>query len=114
MMQFAQQFPEFRILSQPATKLSWPHFIEVFSLKEELQREFYITLAAFERWGRGKLRKEIDGMRYERTAISTKPDELIKQELTQLRDDNVISIRYCHYFGCYCWYCDTIFNEPQE
>lgn len=91
MMQFAQQFPEFRIVSRVATKLSWSHFIEVLSLKDELQREFYITLAASERWGRDKLRKEIDGMLYERTAISTKPDELIKQELTQLRDDNVMS-----------------------
>ena len=50
-----------------------------------------LTLAASERWGRDKLRKEIDGMLYERTAISGKPDELIKQELSQLRDDKVLS-----------------------
>ena len=91
MMQFAQQFPEFRIVSQVAAQLSWSHFIEVLSLKDELQREFYITLAASERWGRDRLRKEIDGMLYERTAIATKPDELIKKELSTLRDDNVMS-----------------------
>ena len=91
MMQFAQQFPEFRIVSQVAAQLSWSHFIEGLSLKDELQREFYITLAASERWGRDRLRKEIDGMLYERTAIATKPDELIKKELSTLRDDNVMS-----------------------
>lgn len=80
-----------QIVSQPVTQLLWSHFIEVLSLKDELQREFYITLAASERWGGDKLRKEIDGMLYERTAIATKPEELIKQELPQLRDDNVMS-----------------------
>ena len=91
MMKFAKLFPDEQIVAQLAQKLFWSHFVEVMPLKDELQREFYITLAATERWGRDKLRKEIDGMLYERTAISSKPDELIKQELTQLRDDDVIS-----------------------
>ncbi len=34
---------------------------------------------------------EIDGMLFERTAIAQKPDELIKQELAELRDDNKLS-----------------------
>ena len=37
------------------------------------------------------LQKEIDGMLYERTAISGKPDEFIKEELSTLRKDNVMS-----------------------
>lgn len=48
-------------------------------------------MAASERWSRDHLRKEIDGMLFERTAISGKPDELIKKELSTLRDDNVLS-----------------------
>ncbi len=65
--------------------------MEVIPLKDDLQREFYLTLAASEKWGRNQLRKEIDGMLYERTAIATKPDELIKQELTELRENNVLT-----------------------
>lgn len=38
-----------------------------------------------------KLRKEIDSLLYEHTAIATKPDELVKRELAELRDDNVMS-----------------------
>ena len=65
--------------------------MEVIPLKNDLQREFYLTLAASEKWGRNQLRKEIDGMLYERTAIATKPDELIKQELSELRENNVLT-----------------------
>ena len=41
-----------QIVAQVATKLSWSHFIEVLPLKEPLQREFYLTIAATERWSR--------------------------------------------------------------
>ena len=91
MMQFAQQIKEEKIVSQLATKLSWSHFIEVLSLKDELQKEFYLTLAANELWGRNRLRKEIDGMLYERTALSSKPEEVVKQELSNVIDNKVVS-----------------------
>ena len=91
MMQFARLMPDSRIVSQLATKLSWSHFVEVLPLKEPLQREFYLTMAATERWGRNMLREKIDGMLFERTAISTKPEELIKSELANLRDNDVMT-----------------------
>ena len=91
MMQFATLFPEEQIVARLARQLFWSHFIEVLPLKDSLQREFYITMAASGRWGRDRLRKEIDGMLFERTAISSKPEELIKKELSSLRDDNVMS-----------------------
>ena len=34
MMQFAQEFPDFEIVSQIATKLFWSHFVEVLPLKD--------------------------------------------------------------------------------
>lgn len=70
MMQFAQEFPDQQIVSQAATQLTWSHFVEVLPLKDDLQREFYITLAASERWGRNRLRKEIYGMLFERPPYS--------------------------------------------
>ena len=91
MMQFAALFPQEQIVSQAATQLTWSHFMEVLPLKNDIAREFYITLAASERWGRNRLRKEIDGMLFERTAIATKPDELIKKDLSTLRDNDVMS-----------------------
>jgi len=91
MMQFAQEFPDEQIVATVSRQLSWSHFVELLPLKESLQREFYLTLAASEKWKVRQLRKEIDGMLFERTAIASKPDELIKKELSTLRDDNVMS-----------------------
>ena len=91
MMQFAQTFPDFQILSTVLSKLSWSHFLTVMTLKDDLQREFYLTMAASERWSVRTLQNKIDGMLYERTAISGKPDEFIKKELSTLRNENVMS-----------------------
>jgi predicted nuclease of restriction endonuclease-like (RecB) superfamily len=91
MMQFAQMFPDIQIVSTVLSKLSWSHFLIVMPLKDELQREFYLTMAATERWSVRQLQKEIDNMLFERTAIATKPDELIKKELSTLRDNDVMS-----------------------
>jgi len=41
-----------------------------------------------ERWSVRTLRKKIQGMLYERTAISRKPEELARQELVALQDDD--------------------------
>ncbi|MBO5553750.1 MAG: DUF1016 family protein, partial [Paludibacteraceae bacterium] len=91
MMQFAQQFPDFQIVSPLVSKLSWTHFLIVMPIKDSLQREFYLTMAATERWSKRTLQAKIDGMLYERTAIATKPEELIKQELADLRDNETLS-----------------------
>ena len=91
MMQFATLFPEKQIVATLSRQLSWSHFVDVIPLNDDLQREFYLTLAASGRWSVRRLRKEIDGMLFERTAISGKPEEFIKKELSTLRDDNVMS-----------------------
>ena len=52
MMQFAQLFPDFQIVSTLLSKLSWSHFLIVMPLKDDVAREFYITMAANERWSR--------------------------------------------------------------
>lgn len=91
MIQFTVLFPDFQIVSQAATKLSWSHFIELLSLKEALKREFYLTMALSESWGRDTLRNKIEGMLYERTLISRKPNELIKSELANMRKGKSIS-----------------------
>ncbi len=91
MMQFARLFPEEQIVTTLSRQLWWSHFVEVLPLNNELQREFYLTFASKEHWGVRRLRKEIDGLLYERTAIATKPAELIKQELANLRDNDTIT-----------------------
>ena len=91
MMQFAEMFPDLRILTPLVTKLAWTHFLVVMPIKDPLAREFYLTMAAAERWSKRMLESKIDGMLYERTAIATKPEELIRTELADLRDNEVMT-----------------------
>ena len=91
MMQFAELFPDFQIVAPLARQLSWSHFIELLSIKNDLGREFYLTMAASENWSIRTLRNKIDSMLYERTAISSKPEEVIKTELANLRDNEILS-----------------------
>lgn len=80
-----------KIVAPLVRQLSWSHFLIVMPMKDELKREFYLTMAASERWSKRTLQSKIDSMLYERTAISGKPDALVRQELSQLREGNVLS-----------------------
>ena len=64
MMQFAQTFPDFQIVAPLARKLSWSHFLVVMPIKDELQREFYLTMAANEMWSVRTLQAKIDDLDY--------------------------------------------------
>ncbi len=91
MMQFARLFTDEKIVATLSRQLWWSHFVEVLPLNDALQREFYLTFASNEHWSIRRLRKEIDGMLYERTAITTKPDDLIKHELANMRENDIIT-----------------------
>jgi predicted nuclease of restriction endonuclease-like (RecB) superfamily len=91
MMQFADIFPDEQIVASLIRQLSWTHIIALIPLKEPLQREFYAEMCRIEKWSVKTLRKKIDSMLYERTAISKKPKQLIKQEIKELRDEDRIT-----------------------
>ncbi len=69
-------------------QLSWSHFVAILPLKDDLQRDFYAEMCRIERWSVRTLRKKIDGMLYERTTISKKPEKLIEKDLAALRDED--------------------------
>jgi predicted nuclease of restriction endonuclease-like (RecB) superfamily len=73
------------IVSTLSRQLSWSHFKQLIYLKDPLQRDFYAEMCRIEGWSVRALRQKIDGMLYERTALSKKPDKLIRQELDALR-----------------------------
>ena len=88
MVRFAEVFPEGKIVSTLSRQLSWSHFVEIIPLKGDIQRDFYAEMCRIERWSVRTLRKKIDGMLYERTAISKKPEELVKKDLSALREED--------------------------
>lgn len=91
MVAFAQEFPDRAIVATLSQQLSWSHFIEIIPLQDCLKRDFYAEMCRVERWSVRTLRMKIAGMFYERTALSKKPDVLIKQELKDLREKDRLS-----------------------
>ncbi|MEW6618281.1 MAG: PDDEXK nuclease domain-containing protein [bacterium] len=91
MMQFAEVFSNEGIVVSLIRQLSWTHFLALIPLKKPLQREFYAEMCRVERWSVRTLRKNIDSMLYERTAISRKPEELVSKELAKLRNEGHLS-----------------------
>lgn len=88
MSQLAEAFPDEQIIYTLSREVSWSHFVEILPLKDQLRRDFYTEMSRIERWSVRTLRQKIGGMLYERTALSNKPDTLIKRELRALREDD--------------------------
>ena len=88
MIQFAEAFPDMEIVVTLSRQLSWSHFVGILPIKDDLQRDFYAEMCRMERWSVRTLRKKIDGMLYERTAISKKPEKLIEKDLAALREED--------------------------
>ena len=70
MMQFNEQFPDFEIVSQPATQLSWAHIVEILPLKTKEAKLFYLNEAARGLIGRDGLRAMISRKAFERKEIA--------------------------------------------
>jgi predicted nuclease of restriction endonuclease-like (RecB) superfamily len=99
MMQLAEVFPDQQIVATLSRQLGWSHFAEIIPLKDQLQREFYAEMCRVERWSVRTLRDKIQGMLYERTALSRKPKELARQELAALKEEDRLSA-------------DLVFRDP--
>ena len=75
------------IVATLSQQLSWSHFRELIPLQDNLKIEFYAQMSIAQNWGVRTLRKQIDSMLYERTALSKKSDELIQHELKNIQND---------------------------
>ena len=91
MMQFAIVFEDHGIVATLLRQLSWSHFTLLIPIKDKLQRNFYAEMCRLEKWSVRTLRKRIDSMLFERTALSKKPEELITAEIQKLRNDNRVT-----------------------
>ena len=91
MMRFAEVFPDQQILYAPRRELSWSHFRRLMYLDDPLKRDFYTELCRMEQWSTRTLQAKIDGMLYERTALSRKPEEVVRHELDALRTEDRVT-----------------------
>jgi predicted nuclease of restriction endonuclease-like (RecB) superfamily len=91
MVRFAEVFPKEEIVLALSSHLGWSHFVEIIPFDDDLQRNFYAEMCRIERWSVRTLRSKIQGMLFERTALSRKPQELARKELAVLRADDQLT-----------------------
>ncbi len=88
MIRFAEIFPDRSIIHTLCGQLSWSHFRCIIYIEDSLAREFYTEICRLELWSVRTLQAKIQGMLFERTALSKKPEELARKELAALRDED--------------------------
>ena len=87
----AETFPDETILSALRRELSWTHVKTLMYLDDPIKRDFYLELCRLERWSSRQLQDRINGLMFERTAISRKPEQTIQHDLTVLRTQGLAS-----------------------
>ncbi len=88
MVRFAEVFPDEQIVYALRTQLTWTHFRELIAIEDPLKRKFYAEMCRLERWSTRTLQDQIKHLVYERTAVSKKPEGVIRVELDALRDED--------------------------
>jgi len=91
MIRFAETLQDREIVYALSRQLSWTHFRQIIYLADPVQREFYTQMCRVERWSARTFQDKIQGMLYERTAISRRPAQLARKELAALRDEDRVS-----------------------
>lgn len=84
----AETFSEQDIVSSTQRQLTWTHLKSLMYIKDPLERQFYAHLCGMEHWDTRTLDQKIDQQLYQRSAISRKPEEVIKQELAEVKENN--------------------------
>jgi predicted nuclease of restriction endonuclease-like (RecB) superfamily len=98
-IRFAEVFPEKEIVYTLCRELSWSHLRIVFFISDPLKRDFYIEMCKLEKWSVRTFRERVNSMMYERTAISRKPEETIKNDLRELKNSKQLTL-------------DLVFRDP--
>lgn len=70
MVQFADIFPDYKIVSPLVTQLSWTHFVTLLSIKDKEKRLYYASKSAEEKWSKRQLQKQIERKSFERKEIA--------------------------------------------
>jgi len=90
-MRFAEVFSDVEIVSTLWRQFSWSHIKELIYIVNEIKRQFYIEMCKIEKWSVRTFRERVNSLLYERTAISKKPEETIKNELKILNETGQIT-----------------------
>lgn len=68
------------------TQLTWTHLRSLMSIEDSTERQFYMQMCSYEHWDTITLGSKIDSQLYQRTALSRKPQDVIKDELEKNKE----------------------------
>lgn len=91
MVKFSTLYSDKSIVVTLSQQLSWSHIIQLIAINDELKRDFYIAMCSIEHWSVRTLRKKINDMLFERSAIAKKPENLIRKEIGAIRESKTIT-----------------------
>ena len=84
----AYTFSEDEIVYATRIQLNWTHLRSLMGIKDPLERQFYAQMCCIEHWDTRTLDEKIDKQLYLQTALSRKPEEVIKSELEESKLKN--------------------------
>lgn len=90
MIKVAESFDQ-QNLATLSQQLSWSHLIELANVNDTSKRQFYTQLAVHYQWNVRVLRKEVDAMLFERSALATKPETEISETLNKFKNSKEFS-----------------------
>ena len=86
-LRLSEQFPDLAIVNTVCSQLSWSHLRLLSAMDDSFKRDFYIEIAQLEKWSVRQMKERIDSMLYERTALSRQPENAIRHDIAQLRNE---------------------------
>lgn len=84
MMKVARIYNEEEMFATLSQTLTWSHFLELITIKDDTKRLFYQQMGIAEHWSVRQLRDKQDEMAYERSLIAAKPENEIITTLEQV------------------------------
>lgn len=90
MMQFAEIFPDFQIVSTVLSQLSWSHFLQLLPIGNEEKRFFYAQKIATESWSVRFTNEQIERKVYERTQLGNLQVSIFEPDTTDTFKDPYI------------------------
>ena len=95
----AETFQNKEIFYALSRELSWTHIRSFIYIEDDLKRDFYIEMCKLEKWSTRRLQERVQSMLFERTAISKKTEQTIKNDLALLNKEQKVST-------------DLVFKDP--
>lgn len=89
MMNVARIYNDKEMFATLSQTLTWSHFVELITIKDDTKRLFYQQMGIAEHWSVNQLRSKQDEMTYERSLIAAKPDDEIVSVLEKITPQHV-------------------------